>query len=601
MENQTNLLKQVQLDLSHKVLLNDTVILLSNSELDGFREGDADLIDKILFNLVRMGLDAHRIVSSINGAPSDRADDIKTGKLIPLSQSSSPDFDELQKNLLNLLDEQYKGKNIIFYIGSRGDVVDPKTKRIIGSGSLFDLTLITQLKKRGVKIVICCLEYKFFRRSESQLEIAFQMLRQQLLHADGIHFLTKHDLTNFITTMDELKLSPILKAHRQAKPSTEAFSLREDIEKIGGPQQLEDAKNKAVFIPGIYTIPPLQEADIVQSSLAPPGEVNIVQTLSKRPPNVLCFGMIRPHKGFEEGVELAKLFESSKDGEFTTRPKVFLVGGLIETGSSCSLMRKLLAKAYNVSGGKVEQKIIDLLVTEKENLNISANSINLINNKMKYDDIPKVFEGNKQNLNRFYQMVCDQLKTEYEASGKHKSHIVFKLNVPDTDLKKFALQCKYAIKLDHKGMATNASTIVSCLGLFLPTFTASGLVTGDEFRDPIEHRTPSTAKPSTYTSPPTKKTYGEFKSVVFMPPKIYTKNPKGEVSPKNYTADEIYILIKQDRAYDSRLQDLSKLQQLGLFDVTNVTKRIVKELFEPIAASRTQKQQNENTLGGQRK
>ena len=36
--------------------LNDTLILVSNSVLDGFREGDGDLMDKIVIHLNRKGI-----------------------------------------------------------------------------------------------------------------------------------------------------------------------------------------------------------------------------------------------------------------------------------------------------------------------------------------------------------------------------------------------------------------------------------------------------------------------------------------------------------------------------------------------------------------
>lgn len=564
--------EQVKKDLN-KVKINpeqwkDIVILMSNSELDGFREGDADLIDKVLFNLHQSGITACRVVASVTGAPVERLKEVETGQLISLSANPLESYDNLQKQLLQIIDSKFKGKQIIFYIGSRGDTVDPKFQRIVGSGSLFDIKLIHQLKARNIKIVVCCLEFKFFKRSAGQLSICYQMLRQQLFFADAIQFLTQHDLSNFIKTMDELRSSPVLKGHRLLKIQSE-FNLSADIAAIGGHEGLESLKKRGRFISGIFTVPPLTETDILSSELVG-ADKDPAKILNRRPLNVLCFGMIRPHKGFEEGIELAKLFESNK-----TQAKVYIVGGIIESASSCTLMRKLMARAFDITNGQVTILIKNKLIESKDMLDIPADKKAQINEGLKFDNLFKVFIGNKQNLNRFFQLVCVELANKYKEQKGHEPPIIFMLNVTDEELKKIALKCKYAIKLDHKGMANNASTIVSCLGLYLPTFTAAGLLTGNEFRDPGKHRIRPARQSVTGL-------FGEFGLVVFMPPKVYNIVADEEVQPSNFQVQQIYETIMNDTNYEQRMRQIILLHQSRQFDSIQLTQRIIDELFIPV-------------------
>ena len=106
-----------------------------------------------------------------------------------------------------------------------------------GSGSLYTKEFLPELQSRKVKIVICCLEFKFFKRSLSELPKAYEMLRQQLFLADSIHFLTAHDKSNFEKTLDALKTNTKLYPHKLVPFQSEQlarFDLEKDIKGLGG-------------------------------------------------------------------------------------------------------------------------------------------------------------------------------------------------------------------------------------------------------------------------------------------------------------------------------------------------------------------------------
>lgn len=179
------------------------IIFLCNSELDGFKEGDGDLMDKLTTNINLIGRDkgfrAVRVVQNILNAPTDKDSLSDTRELEILDKvkldkcDDEPGYIDMQNRFLRMLEGYPKNCSKILYIGSRVNVqVDHKDANgdtvLNESGSLFTKTFIQRLQREGIMIVVCCLEYKFFKRSVAELPRALEMLKQQLFVADGIHF-----------------------------------------------------------------------------------------------------------------------------------------------------------------------------------------------------------------------------------------------------------------------------------------------------------------------------------------------------------------------------------------------------------------------------
>lgn len=166
-----------------------------------------------------------------------------------------------------------------------------------------------------------------------------------------------------------------------------------------------------------------------------------------------------------------------------------------------------------------------------------------------------LFRERKKAFNVFCAQLYDNLAIRYPDKVQYFNMC---FDVSESDLKNIALQCRYAIKLDHKGMANNASTIVSCLGLYLPTITYCGLLTGVEF-----------------------KFGGIYSDAVIMPPEAL-EVIDGEVRPHQNEKflDNVcmQILFEDAAIYRKRLQQLQQLRKVGMFTIESTTQRLIEEM-----------------------
>ena len=89
-----------------------------------------------------------------------------------------------------------------------------------------------------------------------------------------------------------------------------------------------------------------------------------------------------------------------------------------------------------------------------------------------------ISQGSQGKFNSFCAVFFKALKETFAGTG---NNIELHFNVTEEEVRRLAMRCKYAIKLDHKGMANNASAIVSCLGFFLPVFATYGFITDRSF------------------------------------------------------------------------------------------------------------------------
>jgi hypothetical protein len=501
--------------------LGKQLIIISNTCLDGFREGDGDLMDKLFVCFNKTDFHAVRIVADKKAVPESRKQEVRVITLsdeIPdelqnqfkrflNGQTSSSQtrtvMKALQKLFLDEIEKQQKiFSKVLLYIGSRFDVAREGKKGVTlrGSGSLFTQNFIQQIKEHGVQVVVCCLEFKFFCRSQDHLSKFSLMLEQQLSEADGIHFLTKPDLETFkqmrfsLRNVESLQKTSTEEGERKEPDSTTTIGLSEKVYQKLSEEVRQKLLSKKVIkhIPGIYTISPFsKKKDLAE--------------LVMRPPNIFCFGLIRKNKGLEEAVELAKLFQSASSFDQKGKEKkeeknrevfqkcnnkVIIAGKAMGKDSyyvfqwmMCRIFfdecvddfpkkqeaRKALREVQNL----IKKQIKELLQAKKEGASLELE-----------EDIAvflrKAFLSlNDEEMNCCYNSVYTILCEK--ATFKANRFIEIYFNASEEKIHELAEQCRYAIKLDHKGMADNASTIVSCLGLYLPTFTTGGLMIDDYF------------------------------------------------------------------------------------------------------------------------
>lgn len=322
-------------------------------------------------------------------------------------------------------------------------------------------------------------------------------------------------------------------------------------------------KSKAFFISGIYTVEPLTDNDILGSLQI--DEINrenaILQKLLTRSPNILCFGLIRGEKGIKEAVDLGRLLQGREAVN-----KVIIAGKIMD---SFSVFRNIMFWIFDIKDGRKG----GLNETVKEvSVRMLGSQINLNQDGIRLDNFASDhFDGDQSKYNLFCQEIYYALQNKHKDKGKN-IEIYFDAN--EQVVRQIGLKCSYAMKLDHKGMANNASTIASCFGLYLPTFTASGLVTGDEFR--TKHHT---------CNPDSRKHLSaKYAEAVIMPAKNYylaNRNHDGvEIRPTNLTADQInnHIQREEHEIYSSRLKVLRQLYNEGIFKASFVASQLIENI-----------------------
>lgn len=548
-------------------LKRNTVILVSNSSLDGFKEGDGDLMQKLVESFHQNKYLAKRVIENDKSVPQDTNRDLL--EILASKDESLSNKQQLRERFLLIISKYLsQGHKIILYIGSRLDSVDDsKVPPVLsGSGSFFEKDLLVILKKLNVKIVICCLEYKFFKRSHWHMSIALEMHRQQLFLADRIHFLTVKDQEDFLETLSALGSSSILEPSRvlplPSLAQQDSYDLSEEIKTVS----LEDIGRKTHFIPGIYTLSPLEDKTIFTQGES--SDQKIIDFLAERPNNIFWFGLIRSRKGIEESIELAKIFaKESMDN------KVLICGTVMF--DSIFYLCHILTSVYGVSKNNVKKEMKAVLSQSLELTTLPPKS-NVSNIDLsKYEEI---FGGNKVQFNTFCRKVFHAIKNKYDLHDDKR--IEFHFNLPESEVQQLTLKCRWAIKLDHKGMASNASSIVSCLGCYLPTFTTIGLVTDDYF---IPEKSFFSGPLRWWPTP------GQYSKTVIMPEEKYQlvdEKGRKEIQPGEIKLELIINIMQQESkdVYKDRLNQLRTLKKSGFYSVSTVADKIIENVFKPLAA-----------------
>jgi hypothetical protein len=455
--------------------LKDTIIFLSNSPIDGKREGDGDLIDKLTSQFQSLAVTAIRIVKYL----SDEFDLKETIGINTLSGGEHLPFEQLnlhQKKLFHyIINSPYKNK--ILYIGSRINhialnVEKNKIEMQHGSGPFYNTEFLEVLRAHKIKIVICCLELKFFTRGFSESFFLYEMLKNHLRHADAIHFLTAGDKEFFETELMESIHSErhLLDAHipfQSVHQAMQTKKMSKGIKKIIGANSQatfmllfsEKIENYQAYISNFN-----QEKDTILKSL---NAANLIYArgicttnsfkhltiseayLMQREKNIMVFGLLRGNKGVIEGIELGKLLHQQQ-----SQSKVYIIGKAI----NCSqLIHKLLRGIYDIDSAK------------EKGFNLKK----MVSTAYKIKEI--------ELMNQYFQEIFVTLDAN---NVKKIANVECIFNVSESELIPYINKCRYALKLDIKGFAENASAMVSTMiGMALPTITQRGMLTPKSTED----------------------------------------------------------------------------------------------------------------------
>lgn len=322
-----------------------------------------------------------------------------------------------------------------------------------------------------------------------------------------------------------------------------------------------DLEAKCCCIPGIYTVNPISISEVLPSS-SEQNESIFLETLSNRPCNILQFGMIRGEKGVDEAIDLALKMQ-----EMGLENKVIIAGKLmLDLGMVKNIFQKIFGLDAEEFYKQLSQALQNSQITEELLRPKEARQLSKVQNLI-------TSEGIHEKFNSFCMGFYEKLANLHPECV---TNIDIHFNVAEEELRELAMDCKYAIKLDHKGLAHNASTIVSCFGFYLPVFTTCGLCTNQEF---LSFELSGQKIENTYAG-----------VAIMLHPEFSTDNDFFEVRPKNPSPEQILNFLleeqKHPERYMERLQTLHKLYQDKLYHCDNVTKLLLQECFIPLSLSK---------------
>ena len=527
------------------------MVFISNSPKDGFREGDGDLMDKLTtqLNKVSPKIAAIRIVGEAPPAEIQRPAD----QLIAIDDLPEPIDDTL--NHLHPLHQKliqyiisHPAKNKIFYIGSRIDNFRKQENKdfciSVGSGALLTEEVILILKMHQVKIVICCLEIAFHTRSLHTSFRLYEMLRHHLQHADAIHYLTARDQDFVQKDLIEQLTSGVRLSHPEypaQKVEDYLFKVKRHTPKNLAPlvddlrqffvtyfeSDMEKYRNyfsyfnQASFIEKIRSIPGVYAPGICTINGLSLEEAS-TEHLMKRDPNVLVFGLIRSHKGIEEGLALGKLFKDRG-----SRSTVYIVGKILGLSS---IFKRLFTEIFDVTS--IKEKGISLAKRLSEC-------------------------HHSENYNVSFQQLYNDLVS---AGVTKKAQVELVLDVSEDDLVKYSQRCRYALKLDVKGFAENASSMISTMiGLCLPVIAQPGLVTPDFAKS--------------------------YAPALHLLDTQLSLRGTEVVPPKTDPASLLPIIEESDEQYLQRIRAIQALRSKKQFDIETTTNILLDKLFIPFFRS----------------
>jgi hypothetical protein len=525
-----------------------TRIFINNSPKDGFREGDGDLMDKLTteLNKVDASMQATRIVGETPPAGIERPE----GQLVVID-----DLPEKKDEALSYLHSSQQkfvqyiladpAENKILYLGSRIDNFRKNNKNklsiSVGSGAFVTEDVLLVLKNQGVKVVVCCLEVEFYTRSLLASFRLHEMLRNHLQHADVIHCLTARDMAYLQTDLITQLVNAKRLVHGSFPLQLVEDNLQEDgsspkklIGVIGEMQRFFDVyfhKSKKKYaeyfanFDGKATAEKLQKIPCVYASgiatvTGLSDEETTEEKLMQRGKNILVFGLIRSHKGIEEGLALGKVFHEQKIDS-----TVYIVGKMLGVSS---IMRKFFKAVF------LPEALAESGINFADRFSVCNQSAD---------------------RNKSFQALYDDL---IKRGVPKQANIELALDVSDEKVLEYSRSCRYALKLDVKGFAENASSMISTMiGMCLPTIAQRGIVTP--------------AFVSDYA-----------KALCLLDSGLVLHN--SEVLPAKVAINAILDIVQEsDEDYRERIQAIQVLRGKKQFTIENTAAILREKVFAPLS------------------
>jgi hypothetical protein len=407
-------------------------VYFSSAVSEGYYAGDASYIMSLVQALNAINVDATRLVGDAlkNWVPAEYN---------PMTQGADPDLkllyykkranwrhDEdvraaaLRMTWDHLMQEKTKHPRdkLILHIQSRN----------MDSGGAFTKDFIDQIKGEGFHVVTTVHEILFNLRKAGVPQNNDLVLSEHCSTPDAVVFLNDDDMYAAIDIAENGGYG-YDRRNGNWGYSAAAFNSPNKNHNFFYNVDCDRLRGRAHHIPLIVTVPPL---DIQENQIL------------ARPCNIALFGMIRRGKGSEGAYALARKIKQQGKAW-----RVFIIGNPTDEDERVALFR-------NVYGNT-------LLEAVKRDWYIDAKS-------------PKI------EIVRGLQTDCNNAVRSRAAGHGNVLPIDLHLAPKDSELAAIFRQCKYACKDDEKGMADNASSIVSCIANGCITLTWIGDLTPHAFK-----------------------------------------------------------------------------------------------------------------------
>jgi hypothetical protein len=464
-------------------------VYFTSALVEGFRNGDADYISALVQSLRSLDVDARRLIGP-QDIPEDQQPLLASGHLQVLDYGLLVGDDratQARKDwgaiLGYLLAERERDAELV-------QVLHLQT-RYPASGNAFNREAIEAIRGEGFHVVVTIHEYVYNYRNPSDPVNNVFILDQycDVSSAERVVFLNQKDRERAIADQ------------RARRVVTEPKFGSE----LVGTVSSSGLQKVSRHIPVAITVRarPIRAPEILG-----------------RPPNVLLFGMIRAGKGDRAAIELAKAFNQR------SLPHRVVVAGLPTDEPT---MKNLMEQAFGmdcvwrvvdkgawkktpfgdlfhrrawgelramitactdcrgVAEGEAEaarreaERDRDELLPRYEELIARVEAL-----RETVSQEPKRKKGQSPSAER---QELNQLQRELGLFQKRLDPprppglpIDLFVDVTAAELSELFQRCRYAYKQDEKGMADNASSIISCVANGCITFTSQGAVTPIEFQ-----------------------------------------------------------------------------------------------------------------------
>jgi len=517
-----------------------TWIYFSNAPFDDFNSGDGSYIDAVVQWIAKNGagqnVHAVRLCSPARMAKDNIAE---SATHVPVDYSASwpkdmpatmveaqEHYAAAQKVVTDWIVEQKNGRpkdRHIFHLQSR----------FPDSGGIFNATGLKALQAAGVYVVATCHEMKYNFDSLENTQKTLTQLNEYVAVADRVIFLNQHDLSNALKLIAAGSLSAYIDAtfaRKKEKYGDRYDDLNERFDKLHN-EYLKKPQESKVHPSGRMVdkivVPPSQCSSFFRIpgiATVPGGTLDPNEVLA-RPGSLLIFGLIRNNTAMKQAAELAAaLLDISKVKEMFANAKVYVVGKVMKDVTMVEPITILAERRLSLSQNmrrEFKKRCMDLVDATSTAAAFNAKITELL---LEYADLKrqalaayvaarKAFDDLETEIKALAAEYATMKRAEVKPEKEMKENLAkrntlekekrglqtqlkratpfdsapvlpleIELFVSEQRLREIAATCKYAYKVDQKGMADNASAIVSLVANGCIVFTEAGYDTPNEFR-----------------------------------------------------------------------------------------------------------------------